>query len=178
MCLSFAGVAGPTGGVHPLGAVAGGVDVDADEDDVGFAEGGAMGVDAVDAFFEGDVFGFGDKELGVVAFGLKGCEDLVGEVAGVGVFEEGAVWGAFAGGVEAVPGSRRMSIKKGNWWLADSLGFRRKARVSRRAGVIDGRVLSLTLKRLRRLLTIRLRSEEDECRLYTINAWHCQAHIS
>ena len=49
----------------------------------------------------------------------------------------------------------------------ESLDFRRKARVSRRAGVIDGR-----------LLTIRLRSEEDECRLYTINAWHCQAHIS
>ena len=37
----------------------------------------------------------------------------------------------------------------------ESLDFRRKARVSRRAGVIDGRVLSLTLKRLRRLLTIR-----------------------
>ena len=35
----------------------------------------------------------------------------------------------------------------------ESLDFRRKARVSRRAGVIDGR-----------LLTIRLRSEEDECR--------------
>ena len=50
----------------------------------------------------------------------------------------------------------------------ESLDFRRKARVSRRAGVIDGRVLSLTLKRLRRLLTIRLRSEEDECRfIYT-----------
>ena len=47
-----------------------------------------------------------------------------------------------------------------------------------RSGVIDSRVLSLTLKRLRRLLSIRLRSEEDECRLYTINAWHCQAHIS
>ena len=28
-------------------------------------------------------------------------------------------------------------------------------------GVVDGR-----------LLTIRLRSEEDECRLYIINAWH------
>lgn len=27
--------------------------MDADEDDVGFAEGGAVGVDAVDAFFEG-----------------------------------------------------------------------------------------------------------------------------
>ena len=35
----------------------------------------------------------------------------------------------------------------------ESLDFRRKARVSRRAGVIDGRLLS-----------IRLRSEEDECR--------------
>ena len=45
----------------------------------------------------------------------------------------------------------------------ESLDFRRKARVSRRAGVIDGRLLS-----------IRLRSEEDECRLYTINAWHAR----
>ena len=35
----------------------------------------------------------------------------------------------------------------------ESLDFRRKARVLRRAGVIDGRLLS-----------IRLRSEEDECR--------------
>ena len=35
----------------------------------------------------------------------------------------------------------------------ESLDFRRKARVSRRAGVIDSRLLS-----------IRLRSEEDECR--------------
>ena len=54
----------------PSGAVAGGVDMDADEDDVGFAEGGAVGVDAADAFFEGDVFGFGDEELGIVA-GVK-----------------------------------------------------------------------------------------------------------
>ena len=53
---------------------------------------------------DGDVFGFGDEELGVVAFGLEGCEDLVGEAAGVGVFEGGAVWGAFAGGVVAVGG--------------------------------------------------------------------------
>ena len=100
----FGGGAGPAGCGVPAGAVSGGVDVDADEDDVGFAEGGAVGVDAADAFFEGDVFGFGDEELDVVAFGLKGCEDLVGEVAGVGVFEEGAVWGAFAGGVVAVGG--------------------------------------------------------------------------
>ena len=104
LCLSFAGVARPSGGVHPFGAVAGGVDVDGDEEDVGGALGCADGVGAADAFFEGDVFGFRDEELGVVAFALKGCEDLVGEVAGVGVFEEGAVWGAFAGGVVAVGG--------------------------------------------------------------------------
>ena len=104
LCVAFAGVAGPAGGGVPAGAVAGGVDVDTDEEDVGGALGCADGVGAADAFFEGDVFGFGDEELGVVAFGLEGCEDLVGEVAGVGVFEEGAVWGAFAGGVVAVGG--------------------------------------------------------------------------
>ena len=69
--VAFAGVAGPAGGGVRSGAVAGGVDVDADKDDVGFAEGGAVGVDAADAFFEGDVFGFGDEELGVVAVGLE-----------------------------------------------------------------------------------------------------------
>ena len=71
MSLAFASIATPAGGVNPLGAVAGGVDVNADEDDVGFAEGGAVGVDAADAFFEGDIFGFGDEELGVVAVGLE-----------------------------------------------------------------------------------------------------------
>ena len=86
----------------PAGAVAGGVDVEGDEEDVGGALGCADGVGAADAFFEGDVFGFGDEELDVVAFGLEGCEDLVGEVAVVGVFEEGAVWGAFAFGLDAV----------------------------------------------------------------------------
>ncbi len=100
--VAFGGVAGPAGGGVPAGAVAGGVDVEGDEEDVGGAVGCADGVGAADAFFEGDVFGFGDEELGVVALGLEGCEDLVGEVAGVGVFEEGAVWGAFAGGVVAV----------------------------------------------------------------------------
>ena len=92
--VAFGGVAGP----------AGGVDVEGDEEDVGGALGCADGVGEAYAFFEGDVFGFGDEELGVVAFGLEGCEDLVGEVAGVGVFEEGAVWGAFAGGVVVVGG--------------------------------------------------------------------------
>ena len=102
--MSLAGVAAPACGVHPFGAVAGGVDVDGDEEDVGGALGCADGVGAADAFFEGDVFGFRDEELGVVAFGLEGCEDLVGEVAGVGVLEEGPVWGACAGGIVAVCG--------------------------------------------------------------------------
>ena len=59
--MSFAGVAGPARGVHPFGAVAGGVEVEGDEDDVGGALGCADGVGAADAFFEGDVFGFGDE---------------------------------------------------------------------------------------------------------------------
>lgn len=44
-------------------SVAGGVDMDADEDDIGFAEGCAVGGDAADAFFffEGGVFVFGDE---------------------------------------------------------------------------------------------------------------------
>ena len=49
-CLAFAGVAGPSGCVEPFCAVSGGVDVDADEDDVGFAEGIAVRVYATDTF--------------------------------------------------------------------------------------------------------------------------------
>lgn len=37
LCLSFTGVAAPTGGVHPLCSITGGVHMDADEDDVGFS---------------------------------------------------------------------------------------------------------------------------------------------
>ena len=102
--VAFGGVAGPAGGGVPAGAVAGGVDVYGDEEDVGSAVGGAVGVGAADAFLEGDVVWFGDEELGVVAFGLEGCEDLRCEVAGVEGFDEAAVWGAFAGGVVAVGG--------------------------------------------------------------------------
>jgi len=34
LCLSFTGVAAPAGRIHPFGAVAGGVEVEGDEDDV------------------------------------------------------------------------------------------------------------------------------------------------
>ena len=101
-CLPLTGIARPTCRFHPLWSVAGGVDVDADEDDVGFAEGGAVGVDAADTFFEGDVFGFRNQEFGVVASGLEDWDDSSCEFSGVGVFEELAVRGAFAFGLDAV----------------------------------------------------------------------------
>ena len=73
---------------------------------VGVAVAGVVGADGF--AFEGVAGGLveaGGEGVGEgVAFVLEGCEDLVGEVAGVGVFEEGAVWGAFAGGVVAVGG--------------------------------------------------------------------------
>ena len=49
-CLAFAGVAGPSGCIEPFCAVSCSIDVDADEDDVGFAEGIAVGVYAADTF--------------------------------------------------------------------------------------------------------------------------------
>ena len=95
--------------------------MDADKNDIGFAMDLTVFICSADAFFEGDVFGFGDEELGVVAFGLELAEGLVGDFSVVGGFEECSVWGAFAGGVEAVAGVEEDEHKKGNWWLADSL---------------------------------------------------------
>ena len=45
---------------------------------------------------------FRNQEFGVEASGFEGCDDSSCEVAGVGVFEEFAVWGAFAFGLDAV----------------------------------------------------------------------------
>ena len=50
----------------PFGVITGGIDVDADKDDVGFAMDLTVFICSADAFFEGDVFGFGDEELGIV----------------------------------------------------------------------------------------------------------------
>ena len=50
LCVAFAGVAAPAGGVHPFGAVAGGVDVEGYQDDVRFAEGLTVGVGASHSF--------------------------------------------------------------------------------------------------------------------------------
>ena len=76
--------------------------MDADQDDVFLAEGGAMGVYAARPLFEGDVCFFRNKELGIVAPILE-----VGDYASCYftiefVFEEAAVGAAFAGSVGAV----------------------------------------------------------------------------
>ena len=49
------------------------------------------------------------------------CDNACGDFAVVGVFEEFAVGGAFAGGVVAVAVVDEDEHKIGNWWLADSL---------------------------------------------------------
>ena len=49
-----------------------------------------------------DVVVFRNQEFGVIASGFEGCDDLSCEFSGVGVFEEFAVWGAFAFGLDAV----------------------------------------------------------------------------
>ena len=61
------GVGAPAGGVVPFAVRGGGVDVDADEDDVLPAEGVGDCVLAAAALLKGDVGFFGDQELCVEA---------------------------------------------------------------------------------------------------------------
>ena len=112
MGLAFGGVATPTCGVHPLGAVSCGVDVDADKNDVGFAMDLTVFICSADAFFEGDVFGFGDEEFCVITFVLEFCYYALGDFSVIDCFEEFSVWGAFAEGVEAVAGVEEDEHKK------------------------------------------------------------------
>ena len=62
----------------------------------------ALGVGAADAFFEGDVVFFRNQEFCVVAFVFQFSDYLPCDFSGVGVFEEFAVWGAFAFGLDSV----------------------------------------------------------------------------
>ena len=98
------GVGAPAAGVHPFHAVAGCVDVDGDEDGVGYAVGGGNPVDAVHAFLQGDIFGLSDDELCVVAPGDEALDDSSGNFAVVAPFHEGAVGRGFTFGVDAMSG--------------------------------------------------------------------------
>lgn len=72
------------------------------EDDVVFAEAAAPVVHAAATLLQGDVLLLGNEELGIIALGGLGWDDAAGDVAGVGIFEEAAVWAALAGSFTAV----------------------------------------------------------------------------
>ena len=76
--------------------------MDADQDDVFLAKGGAMGVYAVYTLFQGDIRFFRNKELGIVAPVLKIQDYAFCDFTVEFVFEEAAVRTAFAGSVGAV----------------------------------------------------------------------------
>lgn len=100
--LATGGVGAPTAGVHPLGAVSGGIDVEGDEADVVGSELGAAFVDTANALRERDVVFFGDEELGVVAAVLEVESNGRRDLTSVKVFTEAAVRRALARGVDAV----------------------------------------------------------------------------
>ena len=61
--LALTGVDAPAGGVVPFAVRCGGVDVYADENDVGLTAKKALGVDAADALLQGDIVVLWDEEL-------------------------------------------------------------------------------------------------------------------
>lgn len=112
--LTTGGVGAPTAGVHPLGAVSGGIDVDGDEADIVGAELGAAFVGATHALRERDVVFIGDEEFGIVAAVLEVEGDGGGNLPIVEVFTEATVRRTLARGVEAVA-----VVKKDFHCLAD-----------------------------------------------------------
>ncbi len=116
------GVGAPAAGVHPLRAIAGCIDVDGDEDGVGYAVGGGNPVDAVHAFLQGDIFGLSDDKLCVVATGNEALDNGSGNLAVVAPFHEGAVGRGFTFGVDAVAGVKEYFLHHNDltlnvfWW--------------------------------------------------------------
>jgi len=96
------GVGAPAAGGEPAVAVAGGVAVDGDEDDVLAAQLSAPLVYAAAALGQGDVRLLRHQERGVQAPGLKGGDDAPGDDAVFAVFQETAVGASLALGVDTV----------------------------------------------------------------------------
>ena len=96
------GVGAPAAGGEPAVAVAGGVAVDGDEDDVLAAQLSAPLVYAAAALGQGDVRFLGHQEGGVQAAGGEGVHDAPGDDAVFEVFQEGAVGASLSLGVDAV----------------------------------------------------------------------------
>ena len=96
------GVGAPAAGGEPAVAVAGGVAVDGDEEDVVFAQLAAPLVHAAAALGQGDVRFLGHQEGGVQAPGGEGVHDAPGDDAVFEVFQETAVGAPLSLGVDAV----------------------------------------------------------------------------
>lgn len=96
------GVGAPAAGGEPAVAVAGGVAVDGDEEDVVFAQLAAPLVHAAAALGQGDVRFLRHQKRGVQAPGLKGGDDAACEDPVLGVFQETAVGAPLSFGLDAV----------------------------------------------------------------------------
>ena len=96
------GVGAPAAGGEPAVAVAGGVAVDGDEDDVLAAQLSAPLVHAAAALGQGDVRFLGHQEQGVQAPGGEGVHDAPGDDAVFEVFQQAAVGAPLSLGVHTV----------------------------------------------------------------------------
>ena len=96
------GVGAPAAGGEPAVAVAGGIAVDGDEDDVLAVQLSAPLVHAAAALGQGDVRFLRHQERGIQAPCLKGGDDAACEEPVLGVFQETAVGAPLALGVDAV----------------------------------------------------------------------------
>ena len=100
--VSTGGVGAPAAGGEPAVAVAGGIAVDGDEDDVLAVQLSAPLVHAAAALGQGDVRFLRHQERGVQAPGLEGGDDAACEEPVLGVFQETAVGASLSLGVNAV----------------------------------------------------------------------------
>ena len=94
------GVGAPAAGGEPAVAVAGGIAVDGDEEDVLAAQLSAPFVHPAAALGQGDVRFLRNQERGVQAQGLEGGDDAACEKPVLGVFQETAVGASLALGVD------------------------------------------------------------------------------
>lgn len=95
--LTRIGVGFEAGGIHPFAAIAGGIDVYTDDNDIFRAFLVAHAVDTFATEGEGDIVGLGHQDLGIATFRIEAAYHLGGNLAGVAVFAESSVRAAFPG---------------------------------------------------------------------------------
>lgn len=102
--MSRESIGAPPSSIVPLPIGTGSVDVDADEDSIGgrMTEPAGLLVGATDAFFQGNVLEFGDKQFRIIAPVLQVRYDGVSNLTVALIFAEMTVGRALAHGVTAV----------------------------------------------------------------------------